>query len=132
METGAAACMAAAALVELSRGNYLQGVGAASMALQNSIGLICDPVADRVEVPCLGKNVTAGMNALAASTMALSGFDPVIPLNQVINTIKQVGRTMPSALCNTGKGGLAITQRAQELKVLLASRGEESPRISGN
>jgi L-serine dehydratase len=116
VETGAAGCMAAAALVELSGGSYQQAVAASSMTLQNCIGLICDPVADRVEVPCLGKNVTAGMNALSASTMALSGFDPVIPLDQVIHTVERVGNALPAALCNSGKGGLAVTQRARELK----------------
>ena len=121
VETGAAGCMAAAALADLSGGDYRQSMAAASMALQNTIGLICDPVADRVEVPCLGKNVTAGMNALAASTMALSGFDPVIPLDQVIQTVKKVGRALPASLCNSGKGGLAVTPRAKELKEMLAS-----------
>jgi L-serine dehydratase len=121
VETGAAGCMAAAALADLSGGDCRQSMAAASMALQNSIGLICDPVADRVEVPCLGKNVTAGMNALAASTMALSGFDQVIPLDQVIQTVKKVGRALPASLCNSGKGGLAVTPRAKELKDMLAS-----------
>lgn len=116
VETGAAGCMAAAALVELSGGSAREAVDAASMALQNSIGLVCDPVADRVEVPCLGKNVSAGMNALAASSMALAGFDAVIPLDQVINTVERVGRMLPSALCNTGKGGLAVTPAARKLK----------------
>jgi len=116
VETGAAGCMAAGALVELSGGSAQEAVDAASMALQNSIGLVCDPVADRVEVPCLGKNISAGMNALAASSMALAGFDAVIPLDQVINTVEQVGRMLPSALCNTGKGGLAVTPAARELK----------------
>ncbi|MCD6596905.1 MAG: L-serine ammonia-lyase, iron-sulfur-dependent, subunit alpha [Bacteroidales bacterium] len=125
VETGAAAPMTAAALTELSGGNAEQAVGAASMALQNTIGLVCDPVADRVEVPCLGRNVTAGMNALAASTMALSGFDPVIPLDQVINTVKQVGKTIPIALRNTGRGGLSVTPQAKKLKSMLRSRGEK-------
>lgn len=119
VETGAAGCMAAAALADLSGGDFRQALAAASMALQNTIGLICDPVADRVEVPCLGKNVSAGMNALAASTMALSGFDQVIPLDQVISTVEKVGRALPSALCNSGKGGLAVTRKARELKELL-------------
>jgi L-serine dehydratase len=126
VETGAAGCMTAAALVELSGGNYLQAAGAASMALQNCIGLVCDPVADRVEVPCLGKNVTAGMNALSASAMALAGFDPVIPLDQVIATVKQVGKALPAALCNTGRGGLAVTKRALELKEMLSRLDKDS------
>ncbi|HEC43480.1 MAG TPA: serine dehydratase [Bacteroides sp.] len=116
VETGAAACMAAAAVADISGGTAKQAFAAASMALQNSIGLVCDPVADRVEVPCLGKNVTAGMNALAASSMAVSGFDQVIPLDQVIHSVKQVGKLMPHALCNTGKGGLAVTPAALKLK----------------
>ena len=127
VETGAASCMAAAALVELSGGDFRQALGAASMALQNMIGLVCDPVADRVEVPCLGKNVTGAMNALAASTMILSGFDPVIPLDQVITTVQRVGRSLPSALCNTGKGGLAVTPRARELKEFLSGLQKEPP-----
>lgn len=130
VETGAAATMTAAALVELSGGNADQAVGAASMALQNTIGLVCDPVADRVEVPCLGKNITAGMNALAASSMVLSGFNPVIPLDQVIDTVKLVGKTMSSALCCTGKGGLAITPRSKELKEMLRNLGEKELKVS--
>lgn len=130
VETGAAGCMAAAALADLSGGDYRRAMAAASMSLQNSIGLICDPVADRVEVPCLGKNVTSGMNALAASTMALSGFDPVIPLDQVIRTVKKVGRALPASLCNSGRGGLAVTPRAKELKEMLASLDPDSIRFS--
>ena len=126
VETGAAGCMAAGALVELSGGSAREAVDAASMALQNSIGLVCDPVADRVEVPCLGKNVSAGMNALAASSMALAGFDAVIPLDQVIHTVERVGRMLPSALCNTGRGGLAVTPAARELKDRFSSQKRDS------
>lgn len=122
LETGAAAAMAAAALTDLCGGSATQAVAAASMALQNTIGLVCDPVADRVEVPCLGKNVTAGMNALAASTMALSGFRAVIPLDEVIDTVKSVAASMPRALCCTGKGGLAATPTSARLKDELKMR----------
>jgi len=130
VETGAAGCMAAAALADLSGGDFRQSLNAASIALQNTIGLICDPVADRVEVPCLGKNVSAGMNALSASTMALSGFDPVIPLDQVIATVERVGRVLPPALCNSGKGGLAVTPRAKELKKMLREVDGDSLKTS--
>lgn len=116
LETGAAASMAAAALVDLCGGTAEQSLAAASMALQNTIGLVCDPVADRVEVPCLGKNVTGGMNALAASTMALSGFDSVIPLDEVIETVGNVAASMPTSLCCTGLGGLAATPTSSRLK----------------
>ena len=116
LETGAAASMAAAALVNLCGGSAGQALDAASMALQNTIGLVCDPVADRVEVPCLGKNVTAGMNALAASTMVLAGFNAVIPLDEVIETVEKVAATMPRSLCCTGLGGLADTETSRRLK----------------
>jgi len=121
VETGAAATMAAAALVELSGGSADQAVAAASMALQNSMGLVCDPVADRVEIPCLGKNVTAGMNALGASTMALSGFDAVVPFDQVLEAAASVGSCMPSALRCTGRGGLSVTAKSVEIKKKLGN-----------
>ena len=89
-EGGSAASMAAAALVTLADGTLAQAVAAASMALQSMLGLICDPVANRVEVPCLGKNVMAATNALACANMALAGYDPVIPLDEVIETAARV------------------------------------------
>jgi len=71
------------------------------------LGLICDPVAVRVEVPCLGKNIMAATNAFNSAIMALSGYDPVIPYDDVIDTMKSVGEMLPSSLCCTGLGGLA-------------------------
>lgn len=122
VETGAAACMTAAALVEASGGSALQATAAASIALQNTIGLICDPVADRVEVPCLGRNVAAGMNALSSSAMALAGFDQVIPLEQVIDSVERVGKMLPCELCNSGLGGLSTTPASVDLKNKLKNR----------
>ena len=116
VECGASAGMAAAAMVQLMGGTAEQALGAASMAIQNMIGLICDPVADRVEVPCLGKNISAAVNAYASATMAISGYNPVIPLNQVIQTVSRVSKTMPTCNKCTGKGGLAITETALKLK----------------
>jgi L-serine dehydratase len=108
--------MAAAAIVQLLGGTARQAVDAASMAIQNMMGLICDPVADRVEVPCLGKNVSAALNAYAAATMIRSGFNAVIPLNEVIQTVSQVSKQMPSCVKCTGKGGLALTKTALDIK----------------
>lgn len=125
VECGAASAMTAAALVEMSGGDVKQAVDAASMAYQNMIGLICDPIADRVEAPCLGKNISAAMNALSSSTMSLSGFDAVIPLEQVIDTVKAVGRTMSSDFRCTGLGGLSVSPRAIEIKGLLKKMGDE-------
>jgi len=125
VECGAASSMTAAALVEMSGGNAKQAVDAASMAYQNMIGLICDPIADRVEAPCLGKNISAAMNALSSSTMSLAGFDAVIPLDQVIQAVTTVGQKIPSELRCTGLGGLSVTPRAIEIKGLLKRMGNE-------
>lgn len=114
-ECGSGSGMAAAALVQLAGGSVTQVFNAASIALQNLLGLACDPVANRVEVPCLGKNIAAGTNALAAADMALVGYDPVIPLDQTIDAQDQVGRLMPPELCCTGKAGLAMTPASLEL-----------------
>jgi len=116
VECGAASGMAAAGMVQLMGGTAKQALDAASMAIQNMIGLVCDPVADRVEVPCLGKNISAAVNAYASAIMSISGFDAVIPLDQVIKTVTEVGRTMPSCVKCTGKGGLATTATALRIK----------------
>lgn len=122
VECGAASGMAAAALVQLMGGTARQALGAASMAIQNFIGVICDPVADRVEVPCLGKNIAAASNAYTSSMMAISGYDAVIPLDQVLNTVSSVGNQMPSCLKCTGEGGLAATDSSVKLKKSLEAR----------
>jgi L-serine dehydratase len=116
VECGAASGMAAAAIVQLMGGTAKQALGAASMAIQNMIGLVCDPVADRVEVPCLGKNINAAVNAYSSAIMGISGFDEVIPLDQVIQTVSRVSKTMPTCVKCTGKGGLAITDASRILK----------------
>ena len=125
-EGGAAACMAAAALVTLAEGTLAQAVAAASMALQSMIGLVCDPVANRVEVPCLGKNVMAASNAIACANMALAGYDPVIPLDEVIETARRVGEQLPRELRCTALGGLSITPTSKliELKLSACRRRE--------
>ena len=121
-ECGSGSGMAAAALVTLAGGSPQQGVNAASMALQNILGLICDPVANRVEVPCLGKNVMAASNALACANMALANYDPVIPLDEVVQTMDEVGKMIPSALRCTAMGGLSITKTSKEIEERLAQK----------
>jgi len=119
-EGGSAAAMAAAAIVTLADGTLPQAVAAASMALQSMIGLICDPVANRVEVPCLGKNVMAATNALACANMALAGFDPVIPFDEVVATARRVSEQMPRELRCTSLGGLSITPTSLAIESRLA------------
>jgi len=129
-ECGAASGMAAAALATLGGGTTEQAVAAASIALQNSLGMICDPVANRVEVPCLGKNVMAASNALACANMALADYDPVIPLDEVIGAMDKVGRSLPYQLRCTALGGLSVTETSRaieaKLKGKLQSRGTMS------
>lgn len=114
-ECGAASGMAAAALAELAGGDAATALSAGSMALQNTIGLVCDPVADRVEVPCLGKNIMAALNALASANMALAGFDHVIPAGEVMEAMKAAGCLMSHELRCTGKGGLSMTPAAKKI-----------------
>jgi L-serine dehydratase len=121
-EAGSAGSMAAAGLVTLAGGTLAQAVAAASMALQNMLGLICDPVANRVEVPCLGKNVLAAGNALASANMALAGYDPVVPLDEVIETAQRVAAQMPRELRCTALGGLAISKASLAVANTLADR----------
>ncbi len=120
-EGGAASAMSAAALVSFAGGTRDQAVGAASMAMQNTLGLICDPVANRVEVPCLGKNVMAASNALSCANMALSGFDPVIPLDETIAAAKSVAQRMPREHRCTSLGGLAATPTSLEIEKRLSA-----------
>ena len=120
-EGGSAAAMAAAALVDIKGGTTTQATGAASMAMQNMLGLICDPVANRVEVPCLGKNVMAASNALSCANMALAGFDHVSPLDETIASAKRVAEKMPREHRCTAMGGLAITPTSLAIEKRLAA-----------
>jgi len=115
-ECGAGSGMAAAAMVTYTKGSTQQAVNAASIALQNILGMICDPVANRVEVPCLGKNILAASNALSCANIALANFDPVIPLDEVISTMSEVGQSIPVELRCTAKGGLSITKTSKDIE----------------
>jgi L-serine dehydratase len=121
-EGGSAAAMAAAALVTLAGGNLTQATSAASMALQSMLGLICDPVAARVEVPCLGKNIIAASNALSCANIALAGYDQVIPFDEVVDAARRVSERMPREHRCTSLGGLATTPTAIRLSAELAAR----------
>ncbi len=119
-ETGVGAAMAAAALVDMHGGTVNQALAAASMALQNTLGLVCDPVANRVEVPCLGRNISAAANALTSANIALADFAEVIPLDEVIATHNTIGRSLPRELRCTCLGGLSITESAKKIETELA------------
>ncbi len=123
-ETGAGAAMAAAALVELAGGNAAQGLGAASQALQNVLGLVCDPIANRVEAPCLGRNVAGAANALACANMALAGYDHLIPLDEVLDAHRAISENMPRELRCTALGGLSVTPTSKAIEARLCGTDE--------
>ncbi len=121
-ECGAASGMCAAACAQVLGLNADKSFAAASIALQNIFGMICDPVANRVEVPCLGKNIMAAMNALSSTNMAAAGFDQVIPLDETILAMDAVGKSLPMELRCTGLGGLSITPAAEKIRKKLDER----------
>ena len=130
-EGGSASSMAAAALVTLAGGTRDQAIAAASMAFQSMLGLICDPIANRVEAPCLGKNVMAASNAVSCANMALADFDPLIPLDEVIDAAKSVAEMMPREHRCTSLGGLAVTPSSLEIQRKLAALKLRSCRACG-
>ena len=123
-EVGAASAMAAAALVYLKGGTREQCADAAAMALSNLLGLVCDPVAGLVEVPCVKRNVIGAVGAVAAANMALAGLHSVIPCDEVIDAMGAVGKKMHSSLRETGLGGLAGTPTGNALKKQVLSEHE--------
>ena len=108
-EVGSASGMAAAALVHVMGGTPEQMAHACAMALSNVLGLVCDPVAGLVEVPCVKRNVMGATNALSCAEMALAGITNAIPCDEVIDAMRSVGDALPTALRETGAGGLAAT-----------------------
>lgn len=114
-EIGSASAMAAAALVSVKGGAPEQMADACAMALKNLMGLVCDPVGGLVEVPCVKRNVIGAVNALSAADMALAGIRSVIPADQVMDAMQEVGDSMDLSLRETAKGGIAATPRAREL-----------------
>ena len=115
-ECGSAAGMAAAALVELAGGSPTAVADACAMALANQLGLVCDPVAGLVEIPCIKRNVAGVMIAFSSADMALAGIKAYIPVDECIDAMREVGDALPSSLKETAGGGLATTPTALRLK----------------
>ena len=118
-EVGVASAMAAGALVSLKQGSARQIATAAGFALQNLLGLVCDPVAGLVEIPCIKRNVIGAMNALSCADMALAGLQAHIPADEAIDALKAVGAQMHADLRETGRGGLAGTKTAQQIAKII-------------
>lgn len=114
-ECGVAAAMAAAAGVELCKGTPVQSVWAAVLALVNCMGLVCDPIAGLVQVPCAQRNASQTVNALTCIDLAMAGMTLPVTPDEVVEAMYKVGRMLPPQLRETAQGGLAATQSAQEI-----------------
>jgi L-serine dehydratase len=114
-EIGTASAMAASAMAEMAGGSVSACLNAAAMALKNMLGLVCDPVAGLVEVPCSKRNAIGVANAITAADMALAGITSVIPLDEVVKAMKEVGRALPFELRETARGGVAASKTAREI-----------------
>lgn len=115
-EVGSASAMAAAAIVEAAGGSAQQSAEGFAICMKNMLGLVCDPVAGLVEVPCVKRNAAGASNAIVSADMALAGISSRIPTDEVIDAMHRIGQTMPVELRETGRGGLAGTPTGQRLK----------------
>lgn len=114
-ECGVAAAMAAAAIVEMAGGSPEASFIAASFALTNIMGLVCDPIGGLVEYPCALRNASGVVNAFISADMALAGVQSLVPFDEVVEAMYMVGKALPESLRETAKGGLAITPSARKL-----------------
>lgn len=125
-EIGAASSMAAGAAVYLMGGNGEMISHGAALAMKGLLGLVCDPVAGLVEVPCIKRNVIGAVNALTSADMVLAGIKSRIPSDEVFDAMRQVGRALPEELRETAKGGLAATPTGKNIKEMLEETSSDS------
>ncbi len=123
--------MAAGTIVELKGGSPRQAVHATAIAMKSLLGLVCDPVAGLVEVPCIKRNVIGTSIAFSSADMALAGVESRIPCDEVIDTMYDIGKSMPRTLKETALGGLAITPTGQKVKERLFSKSSLIDRLGG-
>lgn len=114
-EIGSASAMAAGAVAFLEGGDEDIIVQAVALAMKNMLGLTCDPVAGLVEVPCIKRNVSGAVNAVVSSQMAVAGIKSAIEPDEVIDSMRRIGKLLPTCLKETGQEGLAITPSAQKI-----------------
>lgn len=123
-EIGSASAMSAAMLVYLQGGDGERSAAAMAFALKSLLGLVCDPVAGLVEVPCVKRNVIGAVNAVTSADMAMAGIESIIPPDEVIDAMREVGLAMPQALRETGEGGLAATPTGIKIAESMPKLGE--------
>lgn len=119
-ECGVAAAMATAAAVEMSGGTPEQAMNAICFSLMNCMGLVCDPVAGLVQVPCAQRNASQTINALLSADLALAGMKSIIPPDEVVDSMRRVGKQLPTALRETAQGGIAVTPAGKHYAKLLS------------
>ena len=124
-ECGSAAAMAAAAMTELMGGTPAQCADACAIAVANQLGLVCDPVAGLVEIPCIKRNAAGLMIAFSSADLALAGIEAKIPADECLDAMHQVGESLPSALRETAKGGLAATPTGLRLQKEVFGDGQD-------
>lgn len=115
-ECGVAAAMAAAAAVEMSGGDAQMALHAFSLVIINVMGLVCDPIAGLVQVPCAQRNASQAVNAIICADMALAGMKCIVPADEVVEAMYKVGKQLPSELRETALGGLAVTPTAKNIQ----------------
>ncbi|GJF49209.1 L-serine ammonia-lyase, iron-sulfur-dependent, subunit alpha [Staphylococcus argenteus] len=124
-EVGSASAMAAAAAVAIFGGSPEASGHAMALAISNLLGLVCDPVAGLVEIPCVMRNAIGSGNALISADLALAGIESRIPVDEVIEAMDKVGRNLPSSLRETGLGGLAGTPTGEAIKRKIFGTAED-------
>lgn len=115
-ECGSASAMAAGALVELMGGTPEMSLNAAAIVIKNILGLVCDPVAGLVEIPCAKRNASGAVNAICAADLVMAGIESKIPFDDTVSAMAQVGKALPETLRETALGGVAITKTGLMLK----------------
>lgn len=120
-ECGSAAAMASAAVVEMMGGSVEMAFNAGAIVIKNILGLVCDPIAGLVEVPCAKRNIAGAVSALTTADLAISGVKSKIPFDDCVEAMYRVGKSMPCELRETAMGGLATTKTGKELKKKIAN-----------
>jgi len=121
-EVGSASCMAAAGIVQMMGGSVVEGFRAASIAMQSFLGLICDPVGGITEIPCIARNASGAAVAVMAANLALCGFDPMVPLDETVRVMLEVGQALPDELRCTCGGGLCVTPTGCKLGEIIREK----------
>lgn len=124
-ECGSASAMGAAAVVEMMGGTPKMSLDAGSIILQNVLGLVCDPVAGLVEIPCAKRNAQGAITALCTADMVMAGVEAKIPFDDAVSAMYKVGKSLPSELRETALGGIAVTKAGLELKEKVFGKDEE-------